>query len=217
MSKLFNYDKKNKTSKFLIGTDEAGRGPLAGPVVAAAVCFPTIDNSIIKQLSLVNDSKKLTHTQRETLFEIIKKNSIYSITTIDVEEIEKINILQAALKAMKISCENVMKQLDAEYEVFVDGNKKIPNAKFKQTTIIKGDGTSACIAAASILAKVHRDNIMIKYAEEYPEYDFEANKGYGTKKHIEAIKKHGITPLHRPTFLRKIFTPKIEQMELNFQ
>ncbi len=217
MSKLFNYDKKNKTSKFLIGTDEAGRGPLAGPVVAAAVCFPAFDSKIIKKLSLVNDSKKLTHTQRETLFEIIKKNSIYSITTIDVEEIEKINILQAALKAMKISCENVMKQLDAEYEVFVDGNKKIPNVKFKQTTIIKGDGTSACIAAASILAKVHRDNIMIKYAEEYPEYDFEANKGYGTQKHIEAIKKHGITPIHRPTFLRKIFTPKIEQMELNFQ
>ena len=108
MSKLFNYDKKNKTSKFLIGTDEAGRGPLAGPVVAAAVCFPTIDNSIIKQLSLVNDSKKLTHTQRETLFEIIKKNSIYSITTIDVEEIEKINL---ELSGLEEKFEQIMKDV----------------------------------------------------------------------------------------------------------
>ena len=217
MSKLFQFDKKNKNATFLIGTDEAGRGPLAGPVVAAAVCFPEINKNIISKLELVNDSKKLSHKQREILYEVIKDNSIYSINEVGVKEIEQINILQAALKAMRISCEEVCHKLNSDCEVFVDGNKKIPQFSVFQRTIVKGDSTSASIAAASILAKVYRDNIMCEYAKMYPEYDFESNKGYGTQKHIEAIKKFGVTPIHRACFLRKILAPKVEQLELNLQ
>ncbi|MCQ2958183.1 MAG: ribonuclease HII [Candidatus Gastranaerophilales bacterium] len=205
MTKLFNFDKKLKQQGYLIGTDEAGRGPLAGPVVAAAVCYPEITKELQKKLELVNDSKKLTSKQREYLFELIKDNSVYSITVIDVKEIEKINILKSALKAMKISCENVQQQLNEEVEVVIDGNKLIPDLKFKQSYIIKGDGKSASIASASILAKVYRDNLMNEYAKQFPQYDWGNNKGYGTKKHIEAILKYGETPLHRQSFLKKIY------------
>ena len=215
MTKLFDFDKKLNTKYFLIGTDEAGRGPLAGPVVAAAVCYPEITKELKEKLELVNDSKKLTHKQREYLYEIIKENSVYSIKTISVEEIEKINILKAALKAMKLACEEVQKKLNGEVEVIIDGNKLIPSLKFKQSYIVKGDGKSASIASASILAKVYRDNLMTDYAKQYPVYDFENNKGYGTKKHIEAVLKYGDTPLHRKSFLKKIYE-KEEQLTLSF-
>ncbi len=204
MSLLFEYDAKNKSKEYLIGTDEAGRGPLAGPVVAAAVCFKEVTQEILEILDAVNDSKKLTHKKRAELFEIIKEHCIYSITVIDVKEIETINILQAALKAMRLSCEEVAKQLDNEAEVFVDGNKKVPNLTLPQRTIVKGDGTSASIAAASILAKVYRDELMCEYAKKFPEYDWENNKGYGSAKHIEAIKKYGVTQHHRKSFLKNI-------------
>lgn len=216
MSKLFDFDKENKQSKYLIGTDEAGRGPLAGPVVAAAVCFTALTDEITNALEILNDSKQLSEKQRVMLFDLIQKYAVFSITEISVEEIEKINILQASLKAMKISCANVMKQLDENVEIFIDGNKKIPNFDYKQKTIVKGDGTSASIAAASILAKVHRDNLMHKYAEKYPEYDFSKNKGYGTKKHVQAILEHGTTPIHRQSFLKKIFA-KEEQTQLTLE
>ena len=216
MSKLFDFDKENKQSKYLIGTDEAGRGPLAGPVVAAAVCFTALTDEITNALEILNDSKQLSEKQRVMLFDLIQKYAVFSITEISVEEIEKINILQASLKAMKISCANVMKQLDENVEIFIDGNKKIPNFDYKQKTIVKGDGTSASIAAASILAKVHRDNLMHKYAEKYPEYDFSQNKGYGTKKHVQAILEHGTTPIHRQSFLKKIFA-KEEQTQLTLE
>lgn len=216
MNKLFEFDKQNKTKAFLIGTDEAGRGPLAGPVVAAAVCFPNITKILTEKLELINDSKQLSEKQREYLFDLIKENSVHEITTIEVEEIEKINILKAALKAMKFSCEKIIKEVGTDVEVFVDGNKKIPEFKYAQSYKIKGDATSASIAAASILAKVHRDNLMKKYSEIYPEYDFCKNKGYGTKKHIEAIQKYGTTPIHRPSFLKKILNKENEvQMSLN--
>ncbi len=204
MSLLFDFDKNNKKSKFLIGTDEAGRGPLAGPVVAAAVCFKDVTLEILELLDAVNDSKKLTHKKRAELFEIIKEHSVYSIKVVDVKEIEKINILQAALKAMRLSCEEVASQLDGEAEVFVDGNKKVPNLKLTQRTIVKGDGTSASIAAASILAKVYRDELMCEYAKKFPEYGWENNKGYGSAKHIEALKKYGVTKHHRKSFLKNI-------------
>ena len=210
MSVLFEYDAKNKSAPFLIGTDEAGRGPLAGPVVSAAVCFKEVNQEILQELSLLNDSKKLTHKQRENLFEIIIRHALYSIKVISVDEIEKINILQAALKGMRLSCENVFKQLDADAEVFVDGKIKVPKLNLKQTTIVKGDATSASIAAASILAKVHRDRLMFEYAKKYPNYDWESNKGYGTAKHIQAIKDYGLTPLHRKSFLGNILAPKTE-------
>lgn len=217
MNKLFNFDKKNKTELYLVGTDEAGRGPLAGPVVASAVCFPNITKEITQKLALINDSKQLTEKQREYLFEIIKEFSIFSITPIDVDEIEKENILRCSLKAMKISCENVIAQVSNDIEVYVDGNKKIPDFKYKQKAIVKGDSKSASIAAASILAKVYRDRIMKEYALKYPQYDFENNKGYGTQKHIEAIIKYGATSIHRTSFLRKIFERENEkQLTLNF-
>ena len=216
MSKLFDFDRENKQSKYLIGTDEAGRGPLAGPVVAAAVCFTQITDEITTALAILNDSKQLSENQRVMLFDLIKKYSIFSITEISVEEIEKINILQASLKAMKISCENVIKQLDENIEIFIDGNKKIPNFNYKQKTIVKGDGTSASIAAASILAKVYRDNLMKEYSKKYPEYNFAKNKGYGTKKHVQAILENGTTPKNRQSFLKKIFA-KEEQTQLTLE
>ena len=205
MNKLFDFDKKNKSKNYLLGTDEAGRGPLAGPVVAAAVCFPEITKEIIKKLELINDSKQLSEKQREYLFDLIKDNSVYSVTPVSAEEIEKENILRCSLKAMKISCENVIQTIGNDIEVFVDGNRKIPQVNFYQKTIVKGDGKSASVAAASILAKVYRDNLMREYALKYPEYDFGHNKGYGTQKHIDAILKYGTTPIHRQSFLKKIF------------
>ena len=217
MNKLFNFDKKNKKAEFLIGTDEAGRGPLAGPVVAAAVCFPEINSQIIKKLELINDSKQLTEKQRAYLFEIIKENSVYSIISVDVDEIEKENILRCSLKAMKLSCEDVIEKTGKNVEVFVDGNRLIRQFNFPQKTIVKGDAKSACIASASILAKVYRDNIMTNYAQIYPQYDFQNNKGYGTQKHIAAILKYGTTPIHRQSFLKKIFEREEEkQLILNF-
>lgn len=210
MSLLFDFDNEQRSQKFVIGTDEAGRGPLAGPVVAAAVCFKEVYPKLIEELNLLNDSKKLTHKQREVLFEKIKKHACYSITVIDVEEIEQINILQAALKAMRISCENVFVQLADEAEVFVDGKMLVPKLSLKQTAFVKGDGKSASIAAASILAKVYRDKLMCDYAKQYPYYAWEQNKGYGTQKHIEAIKIYGITPLHRKSFLKNILPAKEE-------
>ena len=205
MNKLFDFDKKNKSQKYLIG-----------PVVAAAVCFTDITKDIINKLELINDSKQLSEKQREYLFDLIKDNSEYSITPISVEEIEKENILRCSLKAMKISCENVIKKVGNDIEVFVDGNRKIPQFKFFQRTIVKGDGKSASVAAASILAKVYRDNLMREYALKYPEYDFENNKGYGTQKHIGAILKYGTTPLHRQSFLKKIFERENEK-QLTFE
>ena len=206
MSLLFEFDAKNKTEKYLIGTDEAGRGPLAGPVVAAAVCFKKLNPEILTLLDSVNDSKKLTHSARENLSELIKKFSVYSIVSVNVDEIEKINILQAALKAMRLSCNNVANKLDGTVEVFVDGKIKVPKLKYSQKTLVKGDGKSASVAAASILAKVYRDKLMCDYAKDYPEYGWENNKGYGTEKHIKAIREFGATPLHRKSFLSKILS-----------
>ena len=219
MSLLFDFDKNNKSAKYLIGTDEAGRGPLAGPVVAAAVCFKNITPSLIEALDSLNDSKKLTHLQREKLFDVIKNNTIHSIVSIDVEEIESINILQASLKAMRVACSEVVSQIGDDVEVFVDGNKKIPSFMYKQKYIVKGDSKSASVAAASILAKVYRDSLMGDLAKEFPQYFWEDNKGYGTKKHVEAIKKYGVTKYHRQSFLTKILQGnqlEIIQLKMDF-
>ncbi len=218
MNTLFSFDKDNKSLKYLIGTDEVGRGPLAGPVVAAAVCFVNLSDEIEEMLQNINDSKKLSHIQRTELCKLIKENAIYSIKSLDVKEIEKINILQAALKAMRLACLAVAEKLGDEIEIFVDGKIRIPNLPIKQKTFVKGDGKSASIAAASILAKVHRDNLMCEYAKQYPNYDWQNNKGYGTKKHIDAIKKHGLTSLHRKSFLKKIIdSEKNLQLKLKIE
>ncbi len=178
------------------GVDEAGRGPLAGPVCAAAVILPK--DTVIEG---VNDSKKLSEKKREALFDVIKEQALaYSVAFASVDEIESMNILNATMLAMKRAVEGL--SVKADYAM-IDGNR-LPNLDIDCECIVKGDAKSMSIACASILAKVSRDRLLYKYAEEYPEYQFDKHKGYGTKAHVEAIKKYGVTPYHRPSFLKKI-------------
>lgn len=207
MSKLFEHD---KSYGIVLGTDEAGRGPAAGGVFAAAVYFPKISQNLITDLSKLNDSKKLSHSARASLYDIIIQNSIYSVINIEVDEIEKINILNASLKAMKLACEDVIKKAKlTDFITLVDGNKLIKNYNYKQKYIIKGDGTSASIAAASILAKVSRDRYMNKLAEEFPQYGWQNNAGYLTAQHLKAIDEYGLCKYHRPSFLKKHFEKQL--------
>lgn len=214
--KLFDYDLG--LNKLIVGTDEAGRGCGAGGVFAAAVCFNSVSDDLIKRLSILNDSKKLSKKHREEIFYTIKSETINSVVCIDVEEIERINILNASLKAMNIACSNVISQLqhelkDKELQVLVDGNKLIKNFEYPQQFIVKGDATSASIAAASILAKVSRDMYMDRLDEEFPQYKWNENAGYLTKEHMALIDKYGLSPYHRPSYLRKHFA-KQEQLSL---
>ena len=214
--KLFDYDLG--LNKLIVGTDEAGRGCGAGGVFAAAVCFNSVSDGLIKRLSILNDSKKLSKKHREEIFYTIKSETINSVVCIDVEEIERINILNASLKAMNIACSNVISQLqhelkDKELQVLVDGNKLIKNFEYPQQFIVKGDATSASIAAASILAKVSRDRYMDRLDEEFPQYKWNENAGYLTKEHMALIDKYGLSPYHRPSYLRKHFA-KQEQLSL---
>lgn len=199
---LFEFDKQ--FNKIIIGTDEAGRGPAAGGVFAAAVCFDKVTDGLIKDLEILNDSKKLTPKKRESIYDIILNNTENKIVCVEVEEIEKINILNSSLKAMNIACSSIAEGKE-DFITLIDGNKFIKNYIYPQQYIIKGDSKSASIAAASILAKVSRDRYMIKLHEEYPMYNWAKNAGYLTKEHIEAIDKFGLTKYHRPSFLRKHF------------
>ena len=203
MIELFDFDKNYGV---VVGTDEAGRGPAAGGGFAAAVYFPEVTDTLIVDLARLNDSKKLSEVAREKLYGVILTNSINSVVCVDVEEIEKINILNASLKAMKLSCENVIKEAGLkDFITLVDGNKSIINYTYPQKFIIKGDGQSASIAAASIMAKVTRDRYMKELAQEFPQYGWNRNAGYLTYEHIRAIDKYGLTKSHRPSFLRKHF------------
>ena len=185
-----------KGYKAICGVDEAGRGPLAGPVCAAAVILPP--NTIIDG---VNDSKKLTEKKREALFDVIKESAVsYSIAYASVEEIESINILNATMLAMKRAVEGL--DVKADYAM-IDGNK-MPQLDIDGETIVKGDAKSMSIACASILAKVSRDRLLYEYAKEYPQYHFDKHKGYGTALHKEAILEYGPCPYHRMSFLKKI-------------
>ena len=186
----------SKGYKAVCGVDEAGRGPLAGPVCAAAVILP--ENTIIEG---VNDSKKLSEKKREALYDVIKSKALsYCIAYATVEEIETLNILNATMLAMKRAVEGL--EIKADYAM-IDGNR-LPDLNIDSEFVIKGDAKSMSIACASILAKVSRDRLLYKYAEEYPQYLFEKHKGYGTKAHIEAIKEYGPCPYHRLSFLKKI-------------
>lgn len=203
MNELFNFDRDYGV---VIGTDEAGRGPAAGGVFAAAVYFPEVTESLMADLARLNDSKKLSPHAREKLFDIIKDNSVNSVINVEVEEIEKINILNASLKAMKLACESVIHEAGLKDLItLVDGNKLIKNYTYPQKFIIKGDAQSASIAAASILAKVTRDRYMTELAAEYPQYGWNRNAGYLTYEHLRAIDEYGLTKYHRPSFLRKHF------------
>ena len=173
------------------GSDEAGRGPLAGPLVVAACILPKG-----YQHELINDSKKLTDKKRRMLYETIKKDALaYHIEVIDIETIDKINIYQASKLGMKICLEKLSIKPEAALLDAMNLDMDYP-----VESIIKGDEKSLSIAAASILAKVYRDDLMIEYSKEYPQYQFDKNKGYGTKVHLEALDKYGITPLHRKTY-----------------
>ncbi len=182
--------------KYIAGVDEAGRGPLAGPVYAAAVILP----SDIR-LDGINDSKKLSPKKREELFEEITKKAIsYSICAVDEKVIDEINILNATFMAMNEAVKTLSQKADY---VLIDGNR-IKDMETPHETIVKGDAKSISIAAASILAKVSRDRYITEMAEVYPEYAFEKHKGYGTKEHTDAILKYGVCPIHRKTFLKKL-------------
>ena len=184
----------------ICGVDEAGRGPLAGPVCAAAVILP-------KGLEIpgLTDSKKLTDKKRRELFPIIQEQAIaYGIGLASHEEIDEINILQATYLAM----ERALAQLNVKPDIaMIDGNRA-KDFGMPVRTVVKGDSLSANIAAASVLAKVTRDNLMLELAQQYPEYGFDVHKGYGTKAHYEALRQHGASPIHRMTFLKKFYGEK---------
>lgn len=202
--KLFDFDKEY--NKIVIGTDEAGRGPGAGGVFAAAVYFDKITDGLISDLTILNDSKKLTAKKRNSIFDVIKNNTINEIICVEVEEIEEINILNSSLKAMKLACESVISQIESENIItLVDGNKPIKNYSYPQEFVIKGDAKSASIAAASVLAKVSRDRYMEKLDDEFPMYNWKKNAGYLTPEHLKAIDEFGLTKYHRLSFLKKHF------------
>ncbi len=183
---------QNQGYRLVVGVDEAGRGPLAGPVVAGAVLLP-----LKVSLDGLDDSKKLSQKSREKFFpEIIQTALAYGVGIVSVATIEKINILQAALLAMKQAIEQCELAPDL---LLVDGNKRVDHPA-RQWTIVKGDGKSLSIAAASVLAKVTRDRIMREYHQSYPEYEFDRHKGYPTKRHREKIRQFGPCPIHRKTF-----------------
>ncbi len=180
----------------ICGVDEAGRGPLAGPVFAAAVILP----EGLEDIGL-NDSKKLNEKKRDRLFDLIKEKAVaYSIASADQNEIDDLNILNATFLAMKRAVEGLSVKPDL---ALIDGNRK-PNTGVPEVTIVKGDAKSISIAAASILAKVSRDRYMLELNRQYPEYEFAKHKGYPTALHYEKIKEHGISPVHRLSFLKNL-------------
>ena len=191
-NELLEFDKKY--NKIVVGVDEAGRGPLAGPVVAGAV----IVNQDFLELQEINDSKKW-----ERLFEAIEKNGIVGIGIASEKEIDEMNILNATFLAMRRAISQVAEKSEFDI-VLVDGNHLIREYEGEQECVVKGDGKSIAIAAASIVAKVTRDRMLCEIAKEFPEYEFEKHKGYGTKKHREILVEKGACKYHRKTFLKKI-------------
>jgi hypothetical protein len=199
LMKEFEY--KYSAYKYICGIDEAGRGPLAGPVVAAAVILPK-DTEIL----YLNDSKKLSEKKRNLLYdEIISKAISFGVGITGVEDIEKLNILGATYKAMR----EAISKLSAVPDILLNDAVIIPELEqIKQVGIIKGDAKSISIAAASIIAKVTRDRLMIDYDKEFPKYGFAKHKGYGTKAHIEAIRENGMCKIHRKGFVKSALSKK---------
>lgn len=205
MKKIWNAEEKlrferalqKQGCRYIAGVDEVGRGPLAGPVVCAAVIMPLDGEDMIEG---VDDSKKLSEKKRERLAELIKEKALaYTIVEIDEKKIDEINILEATRLGMKQAIESLPIPPDA---VLTDGNMTI-DVRFPQHSVVHGDALSYSIGAASIVAKVYRDGLMDGYAEKYPQYAFEKNKGYGTAAHIQGIKEYGLCPIHRRTFTKK--------------
>lgn len=199
MIDAYKYENEARANGYstICGIDEAGRGPLAGPVCAAAVILP--EGCIIDGL---DDSKKLTEKKRDYLFEVIKEKAVaYSIATASEKEIDKINILQATFLAMNRAFEALSVKPDF---ALVDGNRD-PGLPVPTLTVIKGDSLSASVAAASVLAKITRDRLMLEADAKYPEYNFAKHKGYGTKLHYEALTEYGPCEIHRMSFLKKFY------------
>lgn len=200
---MWEYERQAKSNGYTLvaGVDEAGRGPLAGPVYAAAVILK--EDAVIDG---INDSKKLSEKKREELYDVIIENAVaYAVYGVDEKVIDEINILNATHMAMRGAVESLHKKADY---VLIDGNS-IKGMKTPHETIVKGDAKSISIAAASILAKVSRDRYITKMAEKYPEYGFEKHKGYGTKLHTDMILEHGSSPIHRKSFLKKLLGDNI--------
>lgn len=192
--KLKEYERKYESAGLVCGIDEAGRGPLAGPVVAGAVILPK-DCSIL----YINDSKKLSGKKREELYEVIRKEALAAgIGMVSPQRIDEINILQATYEAMR----QAIQKLSLTPDILLNDAVTIPQISIPQVPIIKGDAKSISIGAASILAKVTRDRLMVEYDKLMPEYGFAKNKGYGTKEHMEAIRVYGPSPIHRRTFIK---------------
>ncbi len=193
MYEMFSFEREHGDCEFICGIDEVGRGPLAGPVMTGAVILPKDCD-----LLYLNDSKKLSAEKREVLAEEIRKNAVaWAIGRAEPERIDEINILQATYEAMR----QAIQKLPVKPDILLNDAVIIPEVDIPQVKIIKGDAKSASIAAASIIAKVARDHVMIDYDKEYPGYDFAGNKGYGSQAHIEALKKLGPCPLHRRSFI----------------
>ncbi|MCD5411898.1 ribonuclease HII [Thermodesulfovibrionales bacterium] len=198
---LYEYDEsiKRDGAKVIAGMDEAGRGPLAGPVVAAVV---VLDEGF--RINNIRDSKKVPEKEREQLFcEILLSDATIGISIVDEEEIDRLNILEATRLAMHNAIIDLTKDTANMPDIILIDALNIPSIKIRQASIIKGDTKSASIASASIVAKVVRDKIMIKYHSKYPQYDFDKHKGYATKAHLDKIRKYGPSPIHRKSF-RKV-------------
>lgn len=199
---LWQYEQeaKNAGHHLICGCDEAGAGPLAGPVYAAAVILP-----FCLEIPGLNDSKKLTEKKREALFPIIKEAALaWAVAAVDAAEIDTTDILSARIRAMQLAIDGLSKQPDF---ALIDGNRdkgKTAVITTPHRCIIKGDSLSASIAAASVLAKVSRDHLMLEMAQQYPQYAFEKHKGYGTKLHYEMLREYGPSPIHRRTFLKQL-------------
>ena len=188
------YEKEYASYGYICGIDEVGRGPLAGPVVAGAVILPK-DSQIL----YLNDSKQLSERKREELYDVIMREAVaVGIGYASHTRIDEINILQATYEAMR----QAIGSLSVQPDLLLNDAVTIPGVEIRQVPIIKGDARSVSIAAASIVAKVTRDRLMVEYDKTYPEYHFADNKGYGSAVHIEALKKHGATPIHRKSFIK---------------
>lgn len=218
------FDKEREIASreavLVVGVDEAGRGPLCGPVVASAVCYKdpafAIPSELEKDFALIRDSKKLSEKQREEMFDFIHEHFYVGVGIVHAETIDRINILEATFLAMKSAISQLTKNLSAvnrtdqgqrenygrgsQVYVLVDGNQEIPNLSLKQETVVSGDSAVKSIAAASIIAKVTRDRIMMEYDKQYPQYGLAQHKGYGTKVHMDALRKYGPAPIHRLSF-----------------
>lgn len=219
-------ENENRSEKQIIGVDEAGRGPLSGPVVAAAVCFRMSESELenLPEWKLVRDSKKLSEKQRESVFGFVTEHSFVGVGMMHADTIDRVNILEATFLAMKSAIADLQRAMNKErgtrrredgMRIFVDGNQLIPNISFEQHAIVDGDALMKVIAAASIVAKVMRDRMMLEYDRAYPAYGFAKHKGYGTKVHMDALRKFGPCPIHRMSF-RPVFLSMSENVNKRF-